>query len=337
MILPKPSLHYIIALLVLCFYSCKENTNTNLISPKNEQPQAITALNEQIKNDPNNADLYHKRAIYYNTHTDVDAALMDMKRALMLDSTKVNYYLTIADIYFKTNKTRNAKESLEKCITIDAKNIPALLKLAELFLYVKQHQQAINYINKVLKIDGYNAKAYFMKGMSYKEIGDTTNAISSMVTAVEQDQTYYAAYIQLGILYAEQKNPLALDYYSNALKLKPNSIEALYNVAKFYQDIAAYSKALEAYNILLRVNKKYKYAYFNKGVIYLIGFQKYKMAIDCFDAAIKQDSLYTEPNYGIGVCYHEMGNLKQAKAYYLKALKINNRYTPAIDALNMLQ
>ena len=58
--------------------------------------------------------------------------------------------------------------------------------------------------------------------MKYKDLGDTAKAISSMQTAVEQDQQYYNAYMQLGILCAAQRNKLAVDYYKNALKVIPN-------------------------------------------------------------------------------------------------------------------
>ena len=82
-----------------------------------------------------------------------------------------------------------------------------------------------------------------MKGMNYKEIKDTAKAISSMQTAVEQDQTYYSAYIQLGILCAAQKNPLAVQYYKNAMRIQPNSTEAWYDLGKYYQDVKDWAQA----------------------------------------------------------------------------------------------
>src|SRR6185369_1058886 len=150
------------------------------------------------------------------------------------------------------------------------KNVDAMLKLAELYFYVKKYDKSIEYINMALKINKYNAKAYFMKGMNYKEIKDTAKAISSMQTAVEQDQTYYNAYMQLGILNAAQKNPLAVQYYKNALRIQPNSTEAWYDIGKYYQDVMDWTQASEAYATLLKIDPKYKNAFYNLGVINLV-------------------------------------------------------------------
>ena len=56
-----------------------------------------------------------------------------------------------------------------------------------------------------LKIDETIAKGYFLKGMCYKESGDTTRAISSFQTACEQDNQYYDAYVETGRLFAAKK------------------------------------------------------------------------------------------------------------------------------------
>jgi tetratricopeptide (TPR) repeat protein len=48
-------------------------------------------------------------------------------------------------------------------------------------------QEAINEINEVLKLEKSNPKAYYLKGVIYKESGDTSLAVSSFMTAIEQD------------------------------------------------------------------------------------------------------------------------------------------------------
>ena len=74
--------------------------------------------------------------------------------------------------------------------------------MAELYYIVKQYQLAIDYINKALKLDENMARAYHLKGTVYAESGDTAKAISSLVTATEQDNKYFEAFYDIGVLYA---------------------------------------------------------------------------------------------------------------------------------------
>ena len=270
----------IFILFVLIFSSCKEEKKENISD--NNPSLEISALNEKIKNEPNKA-------------------------------AKAKYYLTLSDIYFVANKTSKTKEALEKSIILDPANTDALMKMAELYLYVQKHQESIDYINTVLKLDQYNAKAYFMKGMNYKEIGDTSKAISSMQTAVEQDPEYYAAYMQLGILHAAQKNPLAIDYYNNALKINSGSIEAHYGKAKFYQDIKEWKRAIIAYEELLQNDADNKYAHYNLGVIYLLDLKLYDSALKQFDEAIKSDPQYADAYKAKELCNQAMGKTRKTQ------------------------
>jgi tetratricopeptide (TPR) repeat protein len=298
----------------------------------------LAELNKKILADPNNPDLYHQRAKYeFERQKDVQAALADMGRALKIDSTRAPYFITLSDLYFTVNKSGNAKAALEKALEVDPKNTEAMMKLAELYLYVKKYQKSIDYINMALKVDQYNAKGYFMKGMNYKEIGDTAKAISSMETAVEQDPQYYAAYLQLGILYAAKKDPLAESYYNNALRVDPRSTEAMYNKGKFYQDMQNWNAAIATYNDLLKIDPNYKYASFNLGVIHLVNLKVYEEALKYFNNAIAADSEYKEAYYGRGTCYQAMGDVKRAAADYQQALVIDPQYEPARIALKSLK
>ena len=299
--------------------------------------EELKQLDAQLLDQPNNSDLYHKRATYYFSKKKYDESYADVNKAINIDSTKAEYFLTVADLYFVANKTATVKTSLEKCISLDKKNIDAMLKLAELYLYVRKHEQSMKFINMALKVNQYNSKAYFMKGMNYKELKDTARAISSMQTAVEQDQEYYNAFIQLGILCAAKKNPLAVQYYKNAIRIKVNSAEALYNLGKCYQDMGEWTNALETYTNLLQIDPSSKNAHYNIGVIHLINFKKYDLAISHFTEAINIEPKYVQAYYGRGVCYQSKGDVKRSIIDFQSCLDINPKFEPAQIALKVLR
>jgi tetratricopeptide (TPR) repeat protein len=297
---------------------------------------SLETLNQKIGADPNNPDLLHERAKYYLAQKDYPKCYDDMMKVLVQDSSKAAYYMTLSDLYFFTNKTRGSKRALEKAIELDDKNIDALLKLAELHLYVKQNKESIEYINQALRIDQYNAKAYFMKGMNYKDLKDTAKAVSSMQTAIEQDKKYFHAYMQLGLIFAAKKNPLAEQYYKNAIQVVPNSSEAWYALGKFYQDMEQWEDAINTYNALAIADAKNKSARYNLGAIYLLNLKKYPLALEQFSQAIYADSTYVEAYYGRGVVYKTMGDNKQAKANFEHCLRLNPDYEPAQTELKQL-
>jgi tetratricopeptide (TPR) repeat protein len=312
------------------------NTNTNALatdSTASAMPQELKDLNEQLKANPEKAELYHKRALFYMNNKKYSQGLADMLIAVNIDSTNANYYLTLSDLYFIDNQTSKTKSALEKCIALDDKNTEAILKLAELYLYVRKYEESIKYINMALKIDKYNAKGYFMKGMNYKELKDTARAISSMQTAVEQDQQYYNAFVQLGMLCAAKKNPLAVEYYKNAIKINPKSLEALYSLAKYYQDTEAFEKSIEAYNNLLKVESKSMNTYYNLGVIHLINLKKYDEALNYFTTALQINPKYVQAYYGRALSYQAKGDKKSALTDFEACVNINPQFEPAVEEL----
>ncbi|MCC6691152.1 MAG: tetratricopeptide repeat protein, partial [Bacteroidia bacterium] len=326
-----PPLFLCTTLAVVFFLSCKHNDKqaekeegiTNVSTSKE-----LSELNEKIMADSGNAELFYSRAKYFMSIHDYTAALTDMSQTMHRDSTKPVYYITLSDLYLYTNQTGKSKIALEKCISIDPKNTDAMLKLAELYFYVKKYQESINYLNDALKIDNYISKAYFLKGMNFKELGDTAKSISAMITATEQDPDYFSAYMELGLLYAAQKNKLAVDYYNNALRINSGSTQALYNKAKFFQDIKEWNSSDSIYGILLKMDPKYKNAYYNLGAIALVN-KQYEKAIKNFSNAINTDPKYTEAYYARGTAYLQLKDKTKAKADYQMAIQIDPEYLPA--------
>jgi tetratricopeptide (TPR) repeat protein len=327
------------AMLVLasCGSDSGSNDTANKLDTSKIYPPDLQKINKEIAADPTRTDLYHKRAKYYLDHKNFDAGFEDMKKVLTRDSSKAEYFVTLSDLYFMTNQTGNAKAALEKCISLDNKNVDAMLKLAEIYFFVKKHEKCFEYIDMALKVDKYNSKAYFMKGMNYKDLKDTAKAISSMQTAVEQDQTFYNAYMQLGLLTAAKKDPIALQYYGNALRIQPNSAETWYAIGKFDQDVENWDKAIQAYKNLLKIDPKNKNAWFNLGAIDLADKTKISSnTLASFSKAIEIDPAYVDAYYGRAVAHQMMGDKEAAITDYRACLSINSQYQPATDAMKQL-
>ena len=130
----------------------RENKKADSISIKLNSPE-LKAVNAELLDNPNSAELYDKRANIYISLKQFNEAVNDAKRAIKLDSTKADFYMTLVDAYYTQNNTRLAKELLEIIQKKFPENVDALLKLAEIYYIVKQYQKGIDYVNKALKIN----------------------------------------------------------------------------------------------------------------------------------------------------------------------------------------
>ncbi|MCK9611892.1 MAG: tetratricopeptide repeat protein [Bacteroidales bacterium] len=329
----------IIPVVVVLFFAaaCGNNNSEKGKEQKSDSlPDTLAMLSKKIAESSENAALYEQRALYYLNHGDIEKALNDAGKATILDPKNSSYLRTLSDVFFAGGKITKCQEMLEKACEINPSDDEALLKLAELHFYKEEYKIAFEYTEKALKIDKLNAKADFIRGMMYKDMGDTAKAVRCFQIAVEKDQDYYHAYMQLGIIYSTKNNPLAADYFNNALNLNPKSIEALYALAMFYQNTGEYNKAIEKYSTILQINPKYKFAHYNLGYIHLVYLQVYNQAIKHFTDAISCDPNYAEAYYNRGYCYELLGNIQAARIDYQQSLKIKVNYQKAIDGMNRL-
>ncbi len=319
--------------LVLIACNPKKSSEQNTIAPIDSIPSELADINKKIYADPKNPVYYHERAKYYFGKKDIKSAASNMKVVMDLDSTKAIYLITLADIYFVQNKTLLAKNTLENAISKEPNNDVALVKLAELYLYVRKYDQSMELLNRALKANKTNAKAYFIKGYVFKEKGDTIKALSSFQTAIEQDQDYYNAYMQMGLLFSAKKNPLALQYFNNALNIDPKSEEAIYAIGMFFMETGDYNKSIIQFTNLLKLNPKNTDAHFNLGYIHFKYLKVYQQAIKHFNDAINVDPNFERAYYMRGLCYETLGDIARAKSDYGKALQIDPQYELANEGL----
>ncbi len=327
----------------ISFFACKP-TATNQVDDTRRADSLMSrlnspelkAINQKILENPNDATLYNERAKLYLSLKQMEDAINDAKRSIRIDSSNAAFYLTEADVFFAANETRNAKETLEKIVRKFPENTDGLLKLGELYYFVKQYENAFAAINKALKLNENLAKAYYLKGSIYKETGDTAKAISSLETAIDQDNRNYGAFLDMGIIYGARKNTIALEYYDNAIRINPTATDALYAKAKLLQDLNKTDAAVLLYNQILKIDSLNEFSLYNLGAINLGVKKDPEKALDYFTQAINSNPKYAEAYFARGVCYEELKDKHNAYADYTMCLQLKPNYEPAVDALNSL-
>ncbi len=203
----------VISVIIIAFVSCKPKGESDAEESARRADSLLkvinspelAAVNKKILDNPDDPSLYNERAKIYLQFKQFEDAISDAKRSIRIDTTNAAFYLTEADIFFAANETRNAKDVLENVVKKFPENTDGLLKLGELYYFVKQYENAFAKINQALKVNENLAKGYYLKGSIYKEVGDTGKAISSLETAIEQDNKNYGAFLALGLIYGAKK------------------------------------------------------------------------------------------------------------------------------------
>ncbi|MCB0756222.1 MAG: tetratricopeptide repeat protein [Flavobacteriales bacterium] len=294
---------------------------------------SLTAL---LEKDPNNTDLLNERAMVFLDVDQTNFALADVGKALLLDSTIAKYYLTISDVYFRLNKPNKCKNALLKAVELQPDYKEPLYRLAQFELYLRNYQESINYANDMLRIDARDDRPFMLKGLCYKELGDTTKAIENLLEAVTQNPDNYDAFVELGILNYSQKNPLAEGYLKSALAIRPEGIDALYALGMYYQGADKLNEALETYTRIIEIDSTYSSAYFNMGYVQYQYLQLYNEALANFDKAVKVSPKYYQAVYMRGLCYEAKGDMTRAKREYAYALELNPNYGKAADGMKRI-
>ncbi|MDZ4752517.1 MAG: tetratricopeptide repeat protein [Flavobacteriales bacterium] len=343
----KRSYPYFIVLALVTLAACYQKPKQtgqegNKSDEKATVDSSLQNLNQKILEDPNNYLNYLNRAKYYGQRENYDLAFLDVARALQSDSTQDEIYLYKGELHWFRQDVKNAYIEYTNCLGKNDKNTDCLLKKAAIDIVLKNYEMAIGHINAALKENELLPYAYYLKGRLYRTIGDTNLAFSSYQTAIEVDPDYFDAYIELGLTYADKKHPLALEYYNQAIDIKPQSIEALYNKAIFLQDNgkknpAWYRQAFECYDEILKIDPTWAAAHFNKGYVYLEYMQQYDSAAVEFSEAINLVPAYTKAYYNRGLSFESLNKTKEAKEDYTQALKLEPTFTDAAKALSRVK
>ncbi|MFZ4632926.1 MAG: tetratricopeptide repeat protein [Saprospiraceae bacterium] len=304
-----------------------------------ETDPALAQLNALISTFPLDDSLRRLRAEYYYNVEAYDEALADLGAAMQLDSMNPVTHHLLADVlldYGRPNDSKRAIIVLEEAARKFPDRIPTLLKLSEFQLIVKQHSDALKTLDRILQRDPQNADAFYMAGRVALDQGDTTRSIVALRKSLTFDADNEDAWLILGRIYTNRKNPQALQCFDNALRIDSTLLEAVEYKAAYYKRMGQFDEAFAIYRDIIRRNPDYSNAFFDMGMIYL-EMDSLKKAYGHFNLAIQTDPLFVKAYYYRGLTNELSGNIDAAKADYSQASRMAPSYPEPKEALERLK
>lgn len=338
----KRKLKYINILLLfslLSFVACKNDTAPQVQKTGFEKAmdEDLVEINKKIQHDSLNPSLYVDRSQYYIKNGKMEDALSNLKKAVDLDSSNFLAWDNLVDIYMLTGRYMDCESSMYHLLALDPKNANTLIKLSKYFLVIQNYDESKKYANQAIKIDKDNAQAYYVLGANFVEQGDTGIAIKNFIHSTELDPNFYDSQLHLAIIYETRNNPLAAEYYKNAIRIRPKHLPTQYSLGMLYQEkLHQPERALTVYNTILQQDSSFVTAIYNIGYIYLVYAKNPEKALPYFEKAIHLHPNYVEALYNAGCCNELMGKTPTAKLYYQQALSYNPDFTLAIERLNTI-
>ena len=136
---------------LMMFTACQEGVEEQSQGVEVTAYPEINEVSQAIVANPNDASLYAQRAAMYYEVDGYDNAIVDLKKAISLDSTQVDYYHLLADSYLDYFRSRLALETMEKAAEQFPDNMLTLLKLSEFQMILTKNQESLKIIDQILK------------------------------------------------------------------------------------------------------------------------------------------------------------------------------------------
>ena len=318
---------FLVLACALMFASCTD--------VEDNKQQAVSS-EEEVSTDTLDVDGYIARARWYLANEQIGNAIRDVNSALSIDGKNIDALLVLADIYYALGDQDNILMTLNKATEIAPMDSRPIIKLAELSFIQGNTNMANAYLDKALELNSINPQAYYMRGVILMSKNDTVQALKQFMKARSQDDTFIDPVLQIANIYAAQRNPMARDFYNQAILMEPDNYAIYYDLAMYLQDNGNPEKALEIYDTLdVKMPGSYQIL-FNKGYVNLVYLSKYDEAIEYFDKALEINPKSVDALLNKGVAYEQKGDYRTAKSIYLQVLRINPNYQLAIDALHRI-
>ena len=328
------SFFFLLCTILLSFQSCNSKQSDEETA-KTGNP-AIDQLTEAIQQTPGNPELYFRRAEIFYADSAYDQAIADLAQVMKLDSNNLNAHHLLADVYMDHYQSSLALMTMERAAAIFPDSIRTKLKLSEFQLILKQYNAAMKTLADIMEIHPGDPEALFMLGMVYRDQGKTEQAIAAFQSAVERNPDMAEAWVILGDLMDRTNNPLAIQYFDNAIRVDPDNVAAWHAKAYYLQNNDSISQALEIYRHIHSIDAQYPEAYLNAAILLMYN--------DSLDAAMKELNILEKIDptnaatwFYKGKIYQFKGETAQAKASFEQALRLDDNYDQARDALQELK
>lgn len=159
---------------------------------------------------------------------------------------------------------------------------------------MKRVNEQLAYYQEQVRIDPANLENRIVLGYTHYLKGNNDAAIREFIYVIGQDEGYYDAHYNLGLVYlTEKRYNEALSSFGKTVQIAPRDFKGHIQLGVTYRHLQMYDEALEALNTANQL------APTNSDIIYETGLVaeakgEYELAVDIYKDALQYNPLFEE-------------------------------------------
>lgn len=268
--------------------------------------QAGVPLQKYTKLRPNSVEGSVLYAKALHGAGDFDAAVVEAKRSLKMDSSNTDVWRLLAQSQVETRAYQDALVSYEALKRRKEFKAEDQAQLGLALFRLKRDDEALAALLEAVSVDSTNCDAYFSLGSIYMNKREYQKAGEMFEKRIECDQRSIslAAYLNGAASYMQVKDyPRVRTLLARAIELKPDFLQARLWMARYYTAVDSLDNAKAEYDSVLQqigTNEKFKReageAHYLLGMYYFRK-QQFPMAVESFRRSA--NLRYEDPTGGL--------------------------------------
>ena len=269
----------------------------------------------------------------------VDAALAGAKAAVAADPKSLEANILLASIYESLNQTASAIDAYSEALKIEPRTYVAKLRLARLHFEAGHFDTARQFAEQAVQAHPEDAEAHLLLARSLmtngkkEDIARADGELTRMLAAKPDSSVLQS---QMGLVSMWKRNPAdARKYFTRAIELDPNSVEALSGLVALDFDAGKSQEARTRVRAMLAKRPS------DPNVLLLAarifnGSDDTAFREDALRKVIKTDASNTEAYESLGRIYYAQGHLDEAKAIFQTMVDRDPKATAAMTMLGLI-
>jgi len=284
--------------------------------------QAVSMMNEIIKEDPDIIDAYFTLGNLYFKERKFEKALEAFFEALDRKPDDAFTVINIANSYIQLRNFEEAEKFILSFLPSLPPDSQVNLVLGNIYNSQKKYDQAIEYYNKCLELNPYSASAYNALGGVYIVQDKIAEAERHLQKALELNPGLFNVHYNHAQLH-EKKGDLiqAAEEYRKELDNIPHNFRASFNLSRVYRLQGREEDELRYLEKTIEINPYFPLSYFYKARILLNRGQNFEEAVSLVKKGIdlKPDQKDLPLGYFLlADLYNRLGNQALSQEYAKK-------------------
>ncbi len=267
-------------------------------------PKSITKTSAISESQRKNKAIDHfVNGTVFESQNNYAAAVTEFEKALQYD-TSAGIYYSLAKNYLLTNRLIQSLSNIKKAVEIDSTKLDYYDLMADVYSAARNYDSALTVLEKASIIEPNNVSLYYKLARLY-EISKPLEAISVYEKLIDMIGPDWNLLIRIGELYEKTGNiELALESIERLLEIDPSNNQIKILLLDFNQRAGNYDKAIRIADDMLELTP-HDVLIREKKALLLISKEEWEAASDEFNYIIEDETVNLEAKINIAVSYYE--------------------------------